>query len=103
MIRSDIKITRMQSASVIHSPSNFISYDHKAGESNSIIKCITTFYTDGKFLQDLQLAKIITIESIDGQDQQGYASVMLLLKPEFGYTNQKLEDILSELFEKYNL
>ena len=103
MIRSDIHITRMLCASIINSPRNFISYDHSAGEKSQLIKCITTFWTAGGFIKDLLDAKIVSIRIMTGSEKDGYASFILVLKPEFGYTNQKFEDILCELFEKYNL
>ena len=103
MMRSDIKITRMQCASIINSPRNFFSYDHSVGEKEQPIKCITTFWTAGGFIKELLDTKIVSIKIMNGSEKDGYASFILVLKPEFGYTNQKFEDILCELFEKYNL
>lgn len=103
MIRSDIHIIRMRCASIINSPRNFISYDHNVGEKGLLIKCITTFWTSGGFIKDLLNSKIVSIKIMSGSEKDGYASFILVLKPEFGYTNQKFEDILCELFEKYNL
>lgn len=103
MTRSDIYITRMQCASIIHSSMNFISYDHNAGLKLEPIKCITTFWIDGEFIKDLLQTKIVSIRIMNGNEKDRYACFMLVLKPEFGYTNQKFEDILYELFEKHNL
>jgi|GEM_PF-6535560 len=103
MNRKDIRIVRMECASIIHSPQNFISYDHNAGEKAQPIKCITTFWAAGGFIKDLLDAKIVSVRIMTGNEKEGYASFILVLNPEFGFTNQKIEDIFFELFEKYNL
>lgn len=103
MTRKDIRIVRMQSATIIDSPSNFISYDHRAGEFNEPIQCVKTFSYPVDFIKDLIASKIVNITIIHGDEKDKYASFCIVLKPLFGYTNQKLEDIFCELFEKYNL
>ncbi|MDR2949204.1 MAG: hypothetical protein LBV71_08340 [Prevotella sp.] len=103
MNRKDIQIQRMQCATIINSPGNFISYDHRAGEAIRPIQCITSFCPPEELMKDILATKIAGITAMDGQEKDGYASFMLVLQPLFGYTNQKFEDMLCEFFEKYNL
>ncbi|MDU1906435.1 MAG: hypothetical protein E6772_16820 [Dysgonomonas sp.] len=103
MNRKDIRIVRMECASIISSAQNFISYNYKAGEENKPILCIMTFDPTESILNDLKSSKIINAEIRLGYKKINYPLSMLTLTPLFGFTNQKLEDIFFELFEKYNL
>lgn len=103
MNRKDIHILRMQCATIINSPGNFISYDHKAGEAIKPILCIASFRPSGELIKDLLATRITSVKLMDGREKDGYVSFMLVLRPLFGYTNQKFEDMLCEFFEKYNL
>lgn len=106
MTRKDIHIVRMQSATIIESSLRFISYDHKAGAEEKDIQCIVSFWPPESFIKDLVNSKIIHIKVSFGHRKMTVreSSVFLFVfTPQFGYTNQKLEDIFCELFEKYNL
>jgi len=103
MIRTDIKIIRMHCATLIHTPKTFVSYDHIAGEENMPIQCIMSFRPEKAFTDTLEKSKIITIKERNGYKNINYPFSQFLFTPQFGYTNQKLEDIICELLEKYNL
>lgn len=106
MTRKDIQIVRMQYATAVHSPEKFITYDHHAGAEGNEIQCFTSFWPPDGFIRDLVNSKIIRIKIRQGlkgpviKEPDVFAFVFT---PLFGYTNQKLEDIFCELFEKYRL
>lgn len=102
MERKDIRIHRLQCATIISSTERFISYDHRAGNEDKPMQCIASFCPPEKFMNDLTGSKIITTGEIFGAAKR-WEVFSFMLSPRFGYTNQKLEDIMCELFEKYNL
>lgn len=95
----------MRSVTAIDSENNLLTFDHKAGESMKPIECLCLFYLPWGFLEDIKAAKIVLAPEagVLRSDVIGYEYAFFTLTPQFGYTNQKLEDVLCNLFEKYNL
>lgn len=104
-MRKDISVVHLRSTTAIDSENNLLTFDAKAGESMKPIICMCLFDLPWGFLDDIQTYKIVhapeagTLRS----DVIGYDFAIFTLTPQFGYTNQKLEDILCSLFDKYNL
>lgn len=104
-MRKDITVTHMKSATGIDSLDNLLTFDYKAGESMKPIECVCLFDLPWGFLEDLRAYKIALVPEagVLRSDVIGYEFAFFTIQPQFGYTNQKLEDILCNLFEKYNL
>lgn len=100
MTRKDIQIVRMQYATAVHSPKKFITYNHHAGTEGKEIQCFASFWPPDGFIRDLANSRIIRFKETVIKEPDAFAFVFT---PLFGYTNQKLEDIFCELFEKYRL
>lgn len=104
-MRKDITVIHMKSTTGIDSLDNLLTFDHKAGESMKPIECVCLFEIPWGFLEDLRAYKIALVPEagVLTSNVIGYQFAFFTLTPQFGYTNQKLEDILCNLFEKYNL
>jgi len=101
--RKDILIARLQCATIINSPTHFFSYDHKAGEKSKPIQCIFSFMIFPEFTKELLSSGIVNVKIFNGFEKEGYSVFSFVLVPQFGYSNQKFEDIICQLFEKYKL
>lgn len=96
----------MQSCTTIDSEKHYMTFDRKAGDRSESIVCICLFWCTKEFLEDILSSKIVILlpNSLYGFSKKGVSeSCSFVLVPQFGYTNQKLEDVLCNLFEKYNL
>lgn len=105
-MRKDISVIHMKSTTGIDSENNLLTFDAKAGESMKPIVCLSIFWLPEDFLADILQYKIVTLlkDSLMGYCKKGVSeSCSFVLVPEFGYTNQILEDIFCNLFEKCNL
>lgn len=105
-MRKDISIVHIKSSTGIDSENHLLTFDYKAGESMKPITCVCTFYANQNFLDELEASKIVSIQSgsFYSYPSNGISAVCsFTLLPKFSYTNQKLEDIMCNLFEKYKL
>lgn len=101
-----IIINHMRSATIIDSENHYMSFDCRAGERNRPITCLCLFYVGQDFLDDLEASKIVSIKegSFYSYPSNGESvSCSFTLIPKFSYTNQRLEEIIYHLFEKYKL
>ena len=103
MLRTDIKIIRMQCATIISSPKRFISFDQSANDKSRPINCVISFRPPEDFMKDLSATGIVKVNILHGIEKDFCTAFSCQLLAQFGYTNQKLEDIICELFEKHNL
>jgi len=103
MTRKDINIARLQCATIINSPAHFFSYDHKASIENIPFHCILTFWIIPELTKELLSSGIIKVTNINGFEKGGLSVASLVLSPQFGFTNQKFEDIVCQFFEKHKL
>lgn len=101
-----IIINHMRSATIIDSENHYMSFDCRAGERNRPITCLCLFYASQDFLDDLEASKIVSVKegSFYSYPSNGETvSCSFTLIPKFSYTNQRLEEIIYHLFEKYKL
>lgn len=106
MAKISIIINHMRSATIIDSENHYMSFDCRAGDRNRPITCLCLFYVDQDFLDDLESSKIVSVQegSFFSYPSNGEAvSCSFTLIPKFSYTNQRLEEIIYHLFEKYKL
>lgn len=105
-MRKDITVTHMKSATAIDSEDTLFTFDYKAGDSMMPITCMCLFEYSEDFLDDIQNSKIAKYVphtlSVYYSKEFG-SNFSFIIQPQFGYTKQKLEDILCNLFDKYNL
>lgn len=105
-MRKDISIVHMKSTTAIDSNKNLFTFDYKAGESMKPITCMCLFEYFEEFLDAIQNSKIVkyvphTLSVFYAKEYSSNYS--FIIQPQFGYSNQKLEDVICNLFEKYNL
>lgn len=105
MSRTDIRISHGTVATIVVSTDNVLTFDTADGKNMKQTRCICTFLFPEGFFDDLNNAKILSVikDSIAQIPQGKYSSSSFDFIPQFGYTNEKFEEILFSLFEKYKL
>jgi hypothetical protein len=99
-MRNDIQIIRLKCATIINSSEHFFSYNYKAqGEFN----CILNFCPMSYVLDALEASKIVKVKNRFSFQDDNHESCSLILEPQFGYDNQKFEDVVYSLFENFKL
>lgn len=105
-MRKDISVVHQRFTTIIDSERSILTFDAKSGESMKPVLCNCYFRLPIGFIQDIDASKIGKVDN----DSIGYFwepknedGCYFYITPQFGYTKQKLEDILCNLFEKYNL
>jgi hypothetical protein len=90
-MKSDIEIKNYENATIIASKKGFLSYAKKT----NFIVAFSSHDLTMVMLDELENSKIICVES--------YKEGSLLLKPKFGYSDDKLTKVIVNLFEKHEL
>ncbi|MEA4975695.1 MAG: hypothetical protein VB046_08175 [Paludibacter sp.] len=94
MKRSDIQIIIRKASITILTAENQLTFSCCA----DVISVFSTADLSMKMLDELESSKIVEVESYTNN-----GGCRLVLNVKFGYTSEKLTDILLDLVEKHNL
>jgi hypothetical protein len=95
-----VQILRSKDIIVIDGSRFFAVFDSKAGESMKPILCTLSFGIDRRFFQELALIDFVSFDMTDYR-VRNVDSAVITLRPQEGYTNQKLEDFFCRIVRKY--
>jgi len=96
MKRTDIEIIVRKSSATILSKNNQITYS----SCNDKISLFSTADFSTKMLDEIESSKIVEIENYEQHVGSGCA---LIMHKKFGYCTLKLQDVLLDIVEKYEL
>lgn len=97
------QIIRMNCATVIYTQDAFFIYDKAAGDKMESILCIASKSIPEDFIKEIEATKVVKIEKVCPPVKDGCFSFSVILSPQFGYSNQMMESIVYQFFEKYKL
>jgi hypothetical protein len=106
MKKSKVSIVHIGRTTFINTDDHFISFDRLAGERKQPLYSLCLFYPPEGFVRDLEASKIVVVDTNKTKayrtDTSEVACTLTMLPQSF-YTNSLLEEVLCNLFIKYNL
>lgn len=102
MTQTKLKVVYSSNVTIINSSKNLATFDHKAGYDLKPVICTFTFMTSDNFVNDLKSSACAELGFYKYEVKNEDISLITLI-PQEGYSNEKLEQAICFLFNKYGL